>query len=181
MRDWIVRSLVVPALSLVLCAGCQSAKIAGASVARPLGPFDAAVVELFDVSKTNWLGDQGEHTPAEIQGALRAELMARLADGGVAVVDQSGGAAVVVRGVIDMVDAGSGSTRVWVGFGAGQSKLTCRAWIHEAGSADPSVTLSIQGGSHGRAGLLAASYMSIADARDAGEQIATYLLKARGR
>ncbi len=164
--------IVVLALAAV---ACQSSRVASFEKFHDLGPGDTVRVEPFDVAAVVWVGDQGEHSPQEVQEALRLHLVDTLRQGGMEVREDSTS---VIRGTITLVDAGSGSARVWWGFGAGKSRLACTAEMFDGSisTVQPAYVVHVEGGSHGKAGVFAGGYLSIGDAKDAAEQIARFYL-----
>jgi hypothetical protein len=183
MSHRLVASALVVAASLL--AGCQSAKVAHFDKHHELGSSTVVVVEPFDMTNCAFVGDHGEHTAAEVQAALQTSLVRRLRDLGLAARSPAEGAPApgdnVVRGEVLKCDAGSGTARYFAGaFGGGQSKLVCTANLFGgAETAAPAYALRIEGGSKGQGGIFGANYRTLADADDAAEQIANFLVGHR--
>lgn len=143
-------------------------KIAFQPFAFPVAADQAILVKEFDIDKAEFRGDKSQKEdavqrlknsiPSELGGALLGELKAAgfTADFYSKEAAAKTPDALVVEGVITLVNQGSGATRVWIGMGAGSARIDATIKITKA--QDPATALTefeLKPSSGGKMGVLA--------------------------
>ena len=184
----VVSAVVV--LGAWLLVGCATGHIG--QLAVPLAPnqiakTDTILVKDFDAAKAVFKGDYSNVAEKVEAGRTRLpvliseQLVLHLTKNGYSAKKYSAeaqGNAVVVEGVVNLVDHGSAAARFWIGMGSGMSGVHTDVKVYRAG--DPSKPLAelkdVSGTSGGAGGFSGYQDWVAANAKDLALKLGDYLM-----